>query len=304
MPPVASKTSRVDLPLSLGDELDFAHPTKPSPKLLLNQAAQHFPHYCPSPTHDRPSGLVPLPRQQPRTPVFDQSERSKRQFERSTTAAMLGRAATPLSTSQPNSSSQPQSTRVPGPSFPSTFASNPAFRSVSAAPTSSPRSLTPTFSAPSTMQPHLQHQHVRNPYLLHAEERLEWVREIAGVPVLGSQLVPILWRGCTTGCLDFLTDDDEEEEEEKGGEKDDDEFDFGSDSDVPEGFGATASAGATLPAGRLGMLRAANSAGALPRGMQVADSQRTIRPGMIDEEDEDEDRDRDGFDVDGWRMGS
>lgn len=35
-----------------------------------------------------------------------------------------------------------------------------------------------------------------------AEERYEWVTTLAGCEL--SSFVPILWRGCTAGCLDFL----------------------------------------------------------------------------------------------------
>ena len=44
-------------------------------------------------------------------------------------------------------------------------------------------------------------------YLRHVEERLEWVRTIAGVKISVNdicQSVPILWRGCSPGCLQFL----------------------------------------------------------------------------------------------------
>lgn len=42
-----------------------------------------------------------------------------------------------------------------------------------------------------------------------AEERFEWVE------ICGEQHLPILWRGCSPGCLAFL-DEEEEEEEEDG----------------------------------------------------------------------------------------
>jgi len=43
------------------------------------------------------------------------------------------------------------------------------------------------------------------PFVLHAEERYTWVSELAGVRV-GETTggVPLLWRGCGPGCLDFL----------------------------------------------------------------------------------------------------
>jgi hypothetical protein len=36
----------------------------------------------------------------------------------------------------------------------------------------------------------------------HAEERFTWENYVAGVSVGGA--VPLLWRGCQWGCLDFL----------------------------------------------------------------------------------------------------
>ncbi|KDQ19116.1 hypothetical protein BOTBODRAFT_484309 [Botryobasidium botryosum FD-172 SS1] len=44
----------------------------------------------------------------------------------------------------------------------------------------------------------------RQMFVRHAEERYEWRSEIAGVCVSG--LVPVLWRGCSGGCLAFLED--------------------------------------------------------------------------------------------------
>jgi hypothetical protein len=43
------------------------------------------------------------------------------------------------------------------------------------------------------------------PFVLPAEERYTWVNELAGVRV-GETTggVPLLWRGCGPGCLDFL----------------------------------------------------------------------------------------------------
>src|SRR6266851_4660653 len=45
------------------------------------------------------------------------------------------------------------------------------------------------------------------PFVLHAEERYTWVSELAGVRV-GETTggVPLLWRGCGPGCLDFLNE--------------------------------------------------------------------------------------------------
>lgn len=41
-------------------------------------------------------------------------------------------------------------------------------------------------------------------YIVHAEERFSWEKEVAGQRVGGEQGVPIRWRGCSPGCLDFL----------------------------------------------------------------------------------------------------
>ena len=37
---------------------------------------------------------------------------------------------------------------------------------------------------------------------MHVEQRLTWERRIAGLDVGGA--VPVRWRGCQRGCLDFL----------------------------------------------------------------------------------------------------
>lgn len=42
-------------------------------------------------------------------------------------------------------------------------------------------------------------------FIGHTEERMTWEREIAGQKVDGDG-VPVLWRGCSAGCLDFLGD--------------------------------------------------------------------------------------------------
>lgn len=38
---------------------------------------------------------------------------------------------------------------------------------------------------------------------MHVEQRLTWERKIAGLNVGGA--VPVRWRGCQRGCLDFLS---------------------------------------------------------------------------------------------------
>ena len=37
---------------------------------------------------------------------------------------------------------------------------------------------------------------------MHVEQRFTWERRIAGLDVGGA--VPVRWRGCQRGCLDFL----------------------------------------------------------------------------------------------------
>ncbi|KAF8748354.1 Leucine-rich repeats protein [Rhizoctonia solani] len=56
-----------------------------------------------------------------------------------------------------------------------------------------------------------------------AEERLEWVTVLAGCEL--SSAVPILWRGCSVGCLAFLDGSDSGLESRSLRERDeDDEF--------------------------------------------------------------------------------
>ena len=38
---------------------------------------------------------------------------------------------------------------------------------------------------------------------MHVEQRLTWERRVAGLDVGGA--VPVRWRGCQRGCLDFLS---------------------------------------------------------------------------------------------------
>lgn len=47
----------------------------------------------------------------------------------------------------------------------------------------------------------------------HAEERMTWEKEIAGQKV-GDMGVPVLWRGCSAGCLDFLDSSEPTEDED------------------------------------------------------------------------------------------
>jgi hypothetical protein len=41
-------------------------------------------------------------------------------------------------------------------------------------------------------------------FVTHAEERFTWEKKVAGQVVGGEHGVPILWRGCSFGCLDHL----------------------------------------------------------------------------------------------------
>lgn len=41
-------------------------------------------------------------------------------------------------------------------------------------------------------------------FVEHAEERMSWEKEVAGQKVGGEHGVPVLWRGCSAGCLDYL----------------------------------------------------------------------------------------------------
>lgn len=60
-------------------------------------------------------------------------------------------------------------------------------------------------------------------FVSHAEERFSWEKRVAGQTVGGTYGIPILWRGCSFGCLDYLQPEKKLEveiEDEK-----DDEFD-------------------------------------------------------------------------------
>jgi hypothetical protein len=60
--------------------------------------------------------------------------------------------------------------------------------------------------------PSPQHDGDRQVFVRHAEERYTWERVVAGVSVGGA--VPVLWRGCQWGCLDFLDEPEPEERQE------------------------------------------------------------------------------------------
>ncbi|KAF8329554.1 uncharacterized protein EI90DRAFT_3125310 [Cantharellus anzutake] len=67
--------------------------------------------------------------------------------------------------------------------------------------------LSSTFSLRSFVAPRKPIGSTANVYLRHAEERLEWVKTVAGVKISTNDMgpsVPILWRGCSMGCLSFL----------------------------------------------------------------------------------------------------
>ncbi|KAH7335117.1 hypothetical protein B0J17DRAFT_668766 [Rhizoctonia solani] len=59
-------------------------------------------------------------------------------------------------------------------------------------------------------------------FVLPAEERLEWVSILAGCEL--SPAVPILWRGCSTGCLGFLNRDISAPLQERDEWEEDEEF--------------------------------------------------------------------------------
>jgi hypothetical protein len=50
--------------------------------------------------------------------------------------------------------------------------------------------------------PNPEHGQEKRVFVLHAEQRFTWERRIAGLDVGGA--VPVRWRGCQRGCLDFL----------------------------------------------------------------------------------------------------
>ena len=45
-------------------------------------------------------------------------------------------------------------------------------------------------------------------FVKHAEQRMSWERVIAGIDVGGNSGIPVLWRGCSKGCLNFLDGDE------------------------------------------------------------------------------------------------
>ena len=65
------------------------------------------------------------------------------------------------------------------------------------------------------------------------EERLEWVGVIAGVQVAENPKawVPVLWRGCMTGCLEFLENGKDADAFEVGKGEGGEEFEFSDEDD-------------------------------------------------------------------------
>jgi hypothetical protein len=53
--------------------------------------------------------------------------------------------------------------------------------------------------------PNPEHGPEKKVFVKHVEQRLTWERRIAGLDVGGA--VPVRWRGCQRGCLDFLCPD-------------------------------------------------------------------------------------------------
>ena len=53
-----------------------------------------------------------------------------------------------------------------------------------------------------------RHSTYRRPiFVNHAEERFSWESEIAGVVIAKEKRIPLKWRGCSKGCLDYLDRD-------------------------------------------------------------------------------------------------
>lgn len=50
--------------------------------------------------------------------------------------------------------------------------------------------------------PNPEHGREKKVFVMHVEQRISWERKIAGLDVGGA--VPVRWRGCQRGCLDFL----------------------------------------------------------------------------------------------------
>ena len=55
--------------------------------------------------------------------------------------------------------------------------------------------------------PSPEHRQKKGVFVLHAEQRLTWESKVAGLQVGGT--VPVRWRGCQRGCLDFLCPNDD-----------------------------------------------------------------------------------------------
>jgi len=67
----------------------------------------------------------------------------------------------------------------------------------------------------------------------HAEERLSWEKDIAGCKAGGEYGVPVLWRGCSAGCLDGLSDDQDSLALDSKPDGNDGDWDMYADVDVP-----------------------------------------------------------------------
>lgn len=64
------------------------------------------------------------------------------------------------------------------------------------------------------------HRATRRIFLDSAEERFEWV------DIAKAKNIPILWLGCSPGCLAFLDEDQQEEDDWPFGDSDDDTFEW------------------------------------------------------------------------------
>lgn len=55
--------------------------------------------------------------------------------------------------------------------------------------------------------PNPEHGQDKKVFVLHTEQRFTWERKVAGLDI--GDAVPVRWRGCQRGCLDFLCPSDE-----------------------------------------------------------------------------------------------
>lgn len=66
--------------------------------------------------------------------------------------------------------------------------------------------------------PNPRHGQEHKKFYVHAEERMTWEKVVAGLHIPCEGGVPIRWRGCSRGCLDFLGDENSDDAIDQGSE--------------------------------------------------------------------------------------